>query len=129
MILVGLDGSEESFRALKFAIEESKLRNLKVVAVHSLKGGTKTASEDIQKGEEILEKARKLAEDNGVDFESHMLVRGYEPGEDIVKFAQEIGAFMIVVGTRKKSPVEKLLLGSVAQYVVTKAKQPVVVVK
>jgi nucleotide-binding universal stress UspA family protein len=129
MILVGLDESEESFRALEFAIEEGKLRNMKVVAVHSLKGGSKTTTEDIQKGEEILDKAKKLAEERGVDFESHLLVRGYEPGEDIVNFAKEIDAFMIVMGTRKRSAVEKLLLGSVAQYVVTKAKQPVVVVK
>ena len=69
-ILVGLDGSEQSFRALRFALEEGKLRGIKVVAIHSLFGGTKTDEEDVQRGEEILESARTIAkEEYGIDIE------------------------------------------------------------
>jgi nucleotide-binding universal stress UspA family protein len=129
-ILVGLDGSEQSFRALRFALEEGKLRGIKVVAIHSLFGGTKTDEEDVQRGEEILESARTIAkEEYGIDIETHLLVRGKHPGEDIVEFANEIGAKLIVVGMKKRSPVEEIILGSAAKYVVAKATQPVVLVK
>ncbi len=128
-ILVGLDGSSQSFRALEFALEEGKLRKKKVVAIHSLYGGTKTDEEDIQRGEEILKKADEIAKDYGVEIETHLLVRGKSPGEDIVEFAKEIGAEMIVVGMKKRSPLEEVILGSAAKYVVANATQPVVLVK
>ncbi len=128
-ILVGLDGSSQSFRALEFALEEGKLRKKKIVAIHSLYGGTKTDEEDIQRGEEILKKAKEIAKDYGVEIETHLLVRGKSPGEDIVEFAKEIGAEMIVVGMKKRSPLEEVILGSAAKYVVANATQPVVLVK
>ncbi|AEA46637.1 universal stress protein [Archaeoglobus veneficus] len=129
MILVGLDGSNASFAALDFAIEEAKIRNTKVVAIHSLFGGDRTKSEDVIRGEEILEEARKRAEEAGVEIETHLLVRGNEPGYDIVSYAEEIDASLIVVGVRRRSAVGKLILGSVAQYVILNAKRPVVAVK
>ena len=128
-IPVGLDGSSQSFRALEFALEEGRLRKKKVVAIHSLYGGTKTDEEDIRRGEEILKKAEEIAKDYGVEIETHLLVRGKSPGEDIVEFAKEIGAEMIVVGMKKRSPIEEVILGSAAKYVVANATQPVVLVK
>jgi len=128
-ILVGLDGSSQSFRALVFALEEGKLRKKKVVAIHSLYGGTKTDEEDIRRGEEILKKAEEIAKDYGIEIETHLLVRGKSPGEDIVEFAKEIEAEMIVVGMKKRNPLEEVILGSAAKYVVANATQPVVLVK
>ncbi len=128
-IVVGLDGSERSFRALRFALEEGKLRGVKVYAVHSLFGGDKTDIEDIEKGEKILEEAKEIAEDYGVEIETKLLIRGKSPGEDIVEFADEVDAVMIVLGMKRRSLVEEVILGKAAKYVVVKAKQPVVLVK
>lgn len=128
-IVVGLDGSDRSFRALRFALEEAKLRGIKVYAVHSLFGGDKTDVEDIEKGEKILEEAKKMAEDYGVELEAKLLIRGKTPGEDIVDFADEVNAIMIVLGMKRRSLVEEVILGKAAKYVVAKAKQPVVLVK
>ena len=128
-IVVGLDGSDQSFRALRFALEEGKLRKKKVYAIHSLFGGEETDIEDIEKGEKILEEARKIAEEYGVEFETKLLVRGKTPGEDIVEFANEVRADLIVLGMRRRSLLEEVILGKAAKYVVAKAKQPVVLVK
>ncbi len=128
-ILVGLDGSSQSFRALEFALEEGKLRGKKVVAIHSLYGGTKTDEEDIQRGEEILRRAEEMAKEYGVDIETHLLVRGKSPGEDILEFAEEIGAEIIVLGMKRRRSIEEMILGSAARYVVNHANQPVVLVK
>jgi len=110
-------------------LEEGKLRGKKVVVVHSLFGGDKTDMDDIQRGEKLLESARMIAEEYDVDFESHLLIRGKSPGEDIIDFANEIKAELIVLGMRRRSLVEEIVLGKAAKYVVVKAKQPVVLVK
>ncbi len=128
-ILVGLDGSSQSFRALEFALEEGKLRGKKVVAIHSLYGGSKTDEEEIMKGEEILKKAEEIAKEYGVEFETHLLVRGKSPGEDIVDFANEVGAEIIVLGMRRRLSIKERILGGVSRFVVNHADQPVVLVK
>ncbi len=128
-IVVGLDGSDRSFRALRFALEEAKLRGVKVYAVHSLFGGEKTDMEDIEKGKEILEEAKRIAKELDVEIETKLLIRGKAPGEDIVDFAEEVNAVMIVLGMKRRSLVEEVILGKAAKYVVVKAKQPVVLVK
>jgi len=128
-IVVGLDGSDQSFRALRFALEEGKLRRKKVYAIHSLFGGEETDMEDIERGEEILERAREIARDYGVDLETKLLVRGKNPGEDIVDFADEVKAEMIVLGMRRRSLLEEVILGRAAKFVVARARQPVVLIK
>lgn len=128
-ILVALDDSERSERIIKFAIEEAKIRNDKLLFVHSLFGGDKTTDEDVERGESILEKASKMAKEAGVEYEKHLLIRGKDPGDDIVEFAKEVDASMIIIGVRKRSPVGKLLFGSVAQHVILHAEMPVICIK
>jgi nucleotide-binding universal stress UspA family protein len=57
------------------------------------------------------------------------LIRGLAPGEDLVDFARDNQADMIVVGVKRRSKMGKLLMGSTAQYVVLQASCPVVTVK
>ncbi|MCS7121642.1 MAG: universal stress protein [Archaeoglobaceae archaeon] len=129
-ILVALDKkSLRSERIVKFAINEAKLRKEKIHFVHSLFGKDKTKEEEIINGERLLDWALEMAKKSGVECEKHLLVRGKEPAEDIVEFANEIGATMIVIGIRKRSPVGKVLFGSVAQEIILKAEQPVVCIK
>ncbi len=128
-ILVGLDGSSESFRALEFALEEGRLRGKKVVAIHSLYGGTWTGEEEIMRGEEILKRAEEMAKEFGVEFETHLLVRGKSAGEDIVDFANEVGAELIVLGMKRRPSIKERILGGVSRFVVNHADQPVVLVK
>ncbi|MEG9194229.1 MAG: universal stress protein [Candidatus Methanoglobus sp.] len=129
-IVVALDEkSKRSERVVNFSIEESKLRNEKLVFIHSLFGGEKTTQEEIDKGEALLQWAGELARKAGVDYETKLLVRGKEPAEDIIEFADEIRASLIVIGVRKRRPAGKLLFGSVAQEVILYSSQPVICVK
>ncbi len=60
---------------------------------------------------------------------THLLVRGFTPGEDIVKFAKENNIDEILIGIKRRSKVGKLLFGSNAQFIILKAHCPVVTVK
>lgn len=51
------------------------------------------------------------------------------PDDEIVKFAEEIGAGMIVIGSRGLGGVRRALLGSVSESVVRHAHCPVLVVR
>ncbi len=128
-IVVAVDHSERTRRVVEFALEEAKLRNEKVLFVHSLFGGDKTTEKEIEAGEKLLDYVVSLAKSNNVECEKHLLVRGKEPGDDIVEFANEVNASLIIIGVRKRRPAGKLLFGSVAQHVILHAKQPVICIK
>ncbi|HEY1118374.1 MAG TPA: universal stress protein [Acidimicrobiales bacterium] len=49
--------------------------------------------------------------------------------EAVLAVAREAGAALVVVGIRRRTPVGKLLLGSVAQRVILEAECPVLAVK
>lgn len=51
------------------------------------------------------------------------------PGEEIVKHAENDGADLIIVGTHGHTGLNRLLLGSVAEYIVRHAEVPVLTVK
>jgi nucleotide-binding universal stress UspA family protein len=51
------------------------------------------------------------------------------PDEAIVKFAEDVGADLIVMGSHGRTGLSKILLGSVAERVIGQAACPVLVVK
>jgi len=127
-IVVAIDHSERTPRIVDFAIEEAKLRGEKLLFVHSLYGGDRTSVKEIEAGNKLLDYVASLAESRGVEAEKHLLIRGKEPEEDIVEFADEVDASIIIIGVRKEA-CRKLLFGSVAQHVILHARQPVICIK
>ncbi len=59
----------------------------------------------------------------------NFLVWEGEPGPAIVEAAESEGADMVIVGTRGRSRVERLVLGSVSDHVVRHARCPVLIVR
>ena len=127
--LVGYNGSGESKAALSLAGDFAKTFNAKVFVLASMEGGAGEKIEDINQAEENLREAEEFLEEQGVECETHQLARGFTPGEDLVKFAEENQIDQIYVGIEKKSKTSKLLLGSTAQYVILKAPCPVITAK
>ena len=128
-ILVGYDQTEEADRALELAVRHAKVFGAKVYVLTSRSKGTDEELPDIEKDEEHLKNAKKLLEAAGVDCETHLLIRGGTPAEDIIDFAEENKVGEIIVGIAKKSRVGKLIFGSNAQYVILHAPCPVVTVQ
>ncbi|MEW6529369.1 MAG: universal stress protein [Thermodesulfobacteriota bacterium] len=128
-ILVGYDGSNQAKEALNVAKKHAQAFTAAVYVVTSLVGEDETTTEDIRKAEEELEYANRLLSELGIPVETHLLIRGFKPGEDLLRFAEEHEIDEIIVGIQKTSAVGKLLLGSTARDVILGAQCPVVAVK
>ena len=64
-----------------------------------------------------------------MECESHLSVRGLDPEDDLIEFAEENHVDLIVVGVRDRSKVGKFVMGSRAQRVILGAPCPVLTVK
>ena len=132
-IVLALDGSEGSRRAIPLAVELAKRDNGKLVIVHVEEdivgkgGGPIQATEDEIQAE-IQRQAEELSA-QGIDTSVHMrsvMLGG--PAHVIEDIATEANADLIVAGTRGHSPVAGLLLGSVTQRLLHIARRPVLAV-
>ena len=137
-ILIAIDGSEISSKALEAALEEAKVWKSKLNAVYVIETGgfdnipTDSTMEVVYSrlesiGSEALKKAEEGAEANGLDFKS--FIREGHAGEEIVQLADEIGADLIVLGSHGKSGIDRLLLGSVTDFVTRHSKISTMVVR
>jgi len=128
-ILVGYDGSAQAKEALNLAKKHAQAFNATVYVVTSLVGENQTSAEDIKQAQEELGYTEEFFSRSGIPVETHLLIRGLSPGEDLVQFAQEHGIDQIFVGVKKTSPVGKILFGSNARHVILHAPCPVITVK
>lgn len=128
-IVVGYVPKPEGKAALKRAAEEANLRGMRLVVVNSHRGGREFDSDDAIESESQLQEVKNELAGHGVEHDVRQLVRGMDPAEDLVNVASEVGAEMIVIGLRRRSPVGKLILGSNAQRVLLDAPCPVLAVK
>jgi nucleotide-binding universal stress UspA family protein len=138
-LVLGYNGSDSSKKALALVQKYAKDFNATVHILTSLVGDQKPEAvswkvidvvekevDVVKEAESCLEFARKTLEKDGIACETHLLIRGLEPGEDIVQFAKDVSADFIVMGIGKTSRVGKLFFGSNAQYTILEASCPVI---
>ena len=128
-ILVGYDGSNAAKEAVNVAVKHAKGFDSEIQLVTSKKGGKETEEGEIIEATKGLKDIEQFLKTEGVKAETHLLVRGMSPGEDLVSFAKEQKIDEIVVGVKRRSKVGKVLFGSNAQFVVLNAPCAVVTVK
>ena len=128
-IMVCYDGSNSSKEAIRLATDHAKAFGSSIAIVTSMVKGTESDRRDIEKAELDLEFEKKMVNEEGIECETHLLIRGLSAGEDLLKFADEQDVDEIIIGIKRRSKVEKLVFGSTAQFVILKALCPVVTVK
>jgi nucleotide-binding universal stress UspA family protein len=126
-IVVGYAPKPEGRAALAHAVQEAALRREPILVMNSSRGDA--LADDAFAPESDIAQVRRLLSDAGVEHEVRQPVRGREAAEEIVSAAEEVGAGLIVIGLRRRSPVGKLLMGSTAQRVLLAASCPVLAVK
>ncbi len=128
-VVVGFVPTSEGRAALRRAAEEAKLRGTRLVVINSNRGGKDLSNADAERYDTELATVRRELSEAGVEHEVRQLVRGQEPAEDLIAVAEEVGADVIVIGLRRRTPVGKLILGSNAQRILLDAPCPVLAVK
>ncbi|MCX6653304.1 MAG: universal stress protein [Methanomassiliicoccales archaeon] len=127
-VLLATDGKQHSEKAVNYAFEHASLHkaHLYVVFVVSPK-----AEEDkekiIQFGRNELEKLKTAAAKHGVQVTT--LLEAGNPYETVLGVSERINANAIIVGTSGKTAIDRVLIGSVSEYIVRNAKCTVIVVK
>lgn len=128
-VVVGYIPTPEGRAALQRAIEESRLRKLKLFVVNSRDSGKRISGEEKAQHELELAAMENDVAQAGIDYEIRTMARGTLPSEDLTAVAEETGADLIVIGMRRRSPVGKLFLGSNAQDVLLSAECAVLSVR
>jgi nucleotide-binding universal stress UspA family protein len=121
--------SPTSRLALRQAATEAQYRGTSLAVLHmtdSTLDADKTEAYRLGVSDEI---ERALGPDVHVEWELHLRTGGPDIGDEVVALSDEVGADLLVIGARRRSPVGKALLGSVAQTIILGANIPVLVVK
>jgi nucleotide-binding universal stress UspA family protein len=136
-VLVPVDGSESSLRAVQFVLEKVPLYKepleLHLLNVqHPFPGTIQGVHEQAERyhhdeGTKALAAARKALDAAGVKYVYHIGVG--EAAETIAHFAKEKKIEQIVMGTRGLGSIANMLLGSVASKVLHLVDVPVLLVK
>jgi nucleotide-binding universal stress UspA family protein len=135
-VLVGTDGSEHAGRATAMAADLARRYGASLVVVtvvepaylppeaalmaDRIETARREEAERLVRGE-----AAKLAT-AGVDVRGEVLFGA--PAEEMVRAAGALGADLVVVGSRGRGAVARMLLGSVSDRLVRQSHQPVLVV-
>lgn len=131
-IVVGYDGSEHSRRALDFAVDLAKrygavIHVITVVDIASISSDPAAVGIVRDAANQISSEASERLSRDNVDHSVY--IRQGDPGDEIIKLAEEVKADLIIVGSRGLSTLKRIFLGSVSQKVVSRSRVPVLVVK
>jgi nucleotide-binding universal stress UspA family protein len=137
-ILLATDGSEDATLALRAALDLSTGSSSELHVVHAWQAfpeyshpsvaiATDVGQHEREAQKVLFEQLDKI-EAAGADADGAHLKRG-RPIEVIVDLSEELGADLVIVGSRGLGPVKRLVMGSVSEGVVDLASCPVLVVR
>ncbi len=126
-IVVGYIPTPQGTAALDAAIQLATTDRARVTVVNTGRAGNYAdalfaTAEDIDAIDAELAKA-------GLDHEVRQPTEGHAASEAILQAADEVGADLIVIGIRRRSPVGKVVMGSTAQNILLDATCAVLAVK
>jgi nucleotide-binding universal stress UspA family protein len=150
-ILLATDGSSEAEMAARTAVDLGKQTNSELHVVHVwdiassallypeaadpegvalpdpvLEEALERRAE--QRGREVLEAEVERVRSAGVTVAQSHLMMG-EPAREIIHLAEDLGAGLVVMGSRGRGGIRRTLMGSVSDSVVRHAHCPVLVVR
>lgn len=137
-ILVPVDGSERSCRAAAFAAELARCTASSLTLIHVLNaegmilpGASALSSEELvaarDRGAEPAFAAARTAIGGGLELDIEATIG--KPSMEIIRHAKENDTDLIVMGSRGRSEVQELLLGSVSAQVIHHAPCSVTIVR
>ena len=135
-ILLPVDGSENAVLACRHAIALAKMSNMEIVLLNcygelSARIGGAARQQIIatleDEGKGFLAPCEQLCKESDVKCKS--LIRGGSPDRAIIQVTQDEGCDIIVMGSRGRSNLAGMVLGSVTHQVLRHSTIPVLVVR
>ena len=126
-ILVAYVPRPEGQAALDKGIEIAKQRNEHLVVVNASPGGT--AEDPSFADAQDYERVQEILANTGLTTDFKQYVRGKNAVQEIEALVESLQVSMLIIGLRKRSPVGKLIMGSVAQELLLSVSCPVLAVK
>lgn len=127
-ILVPIDGSDVSERALRFAAEFSRRFEATLHVVHVTDAETDATEQVVDRAKQVLAE-EGVADEPSVSTDTELSFRSANRiGEDILALTKEGDYDHVVMGHHGSGAVERLILGSAAETVVRAGEVPVTVV-
>lgn len=146
-ILVAVDGSETSLKAVEFAIDlvKNKKNVVEIIGIAVIEltklnlssfiaaptYGLEDLASKKKDAEQWLNKVKELAgQDSNIKIKAEVIEEPTSSvGTLLVDYAEKENVDLIVAGTKGSSRLKKLLLGSTASHLVTYAHCPVLIVR
>ena len=138
-IVVGVDDSAPSERALLWAIEQAALERRALTLVHSAGDGKagwlrrpevnpgQIHEAMRSEGRSVLDRALELVERQDPDLEVRTVLELVDPRLMLISLSRQ--AAMVVLGSRGRGPIASMVLGSVSIAVAREATCPVVILR
>jgi len=147
-ILVPIDGSEPSFHAARIASNIADKFQSEIIVLYVVVSPSKSEYANLtglvtpKQIDMIIENAKKESKNwfkriedmvkeknSNIKISTKVILTGVAVYGEVIQYAQQESIDLIVIGTRGRSGIKKLLLGSTASGVVTYANCPVLVTK
>ena len=126
-VVMGYVPNELGEATLAAAIEEARRRGTDLVAVNTTRADRLVDPRYAQDAQAEALEARLEA--SGVPHAVRRFTSTELAADDVLTVAEEVGAELIVIGLRHRTPVGKLILGSTAQSILLEAHCSVLAVK
>jgi nucleotide-binding universal stress UspA family protein len=138
-VLIATDGSDSGHQAVEFGLDLAAEQNARAFIVHVTPVvdvmpyanfgyiAPTLPHEFDEHDRELLQEALELAAEKCVAAETTLL-KG-RPADEIVAFADSIGADLIVVGSRGHGAIASAVIGSVSRDVLHESRRPVLIVR
>ena len=127
-ILLATDGRKNSDKAESYAFEYAKRFNATLCIIQAVNPQAEESKELlVKRGKEKLDTLKMIGKDYGVDVKTYL--KAGNPYQAILAVAERVSAEAIIVGTSGKTAIDRVLIGSVSEYVVRHAGVTVIVVR
>lgn len=129
-VAVAHQPSPTSTIALRQAAAEAQMRQTSLAVIHVVDTLDLDKVEALRAGlADEIDKTLMVSGNQHLEWALYPATVQGNVADTVLGLAKEAGAVLLVIGARRRSPVGKLLLGSVTQTILLDADVPVMVVK
>lgn len=125
-IMVCYDTARRDTKLLALARKHAKAFDAKVYVATVLTGSEEDQLDSVEKSKALLADVEQSFQEEDIPVEIKLIFGDQSAGESLLDYASDNGMDEIIIGTRKKSKLGKLVFGSTSQYVILESRCPVI---